>query len=386
MRTQHGLKEFLPNASPTSQDQPIMASKPGPFLVVGGNGFLGHQVVYHLLSLGHSVTIIDIDTKPNRHRAPIYHYCDISSFKSLLTTLQTIKPQVIIHTASVVEASRNPALFYRVNVQGTRNLLECAKQIGCVKVFVYTSSASVVHDSISDLYDADERLPVLRMPEQKDIYSHTKGLAEDLVLAANRKHGMLTVSIRPAGIFGEGDLQTIPSMYQAYETGKTRFQLGDNTNFFDFTNVHNVAHAHILAMQKLIDTHGNPVQPLADERVDGEAFFITNDEPYLFWDFARAIWSAAGDKTDPKSVWVIPKSLALVLATVVEWIFWILFLGSKEPSLTRRKINFSTINRTYCIDKAKDRLGYKPLVNMEDSIIRGVQWFRFTYRRNNKID
>lgn len=365
-----------------------MKSTSGPVLVVGGCGFLGHHIVTQLLNSNHQVSILDIDTTRNRLPDPsaTYHDGDISSFSDLLVILQAIKPRVIIHTASVVEAALNSPLFQKVNVEGTRNLLECARRIGGVKAFVYTSSASVVHDSVSDLYNADERLPVLRMPQQKDLYSHTKGVAEDLVLAANRQHGILTVSLRPAGIHGEGDVLMIPNMVKAYETGKTRFQLGNNANFFDFTNVSNVAHAHILAMQKLMDIDELSVPPSAEERVDGEAFFITNGQPYLFWDFARAIWAAAGDKTDPKSVWVIPKNVALLLATVVEWIFWILFWGRKEPSLTRRKINFSTMNRTYCIDKARKRLGYKPLVNMEDSIIRSVQWYQSSQEQNKKMN
>lgn len=365
-----------------------MKSTSGPVLVVGGCGFLGHHIVTQLLNSNHQVSILDIDTTRNRLPDPsaTYHDGDISSFSDLLVILQAIKPRVIIHTASVVEAALNSPLFQKVNVEGTRNLLECARRIGGVKAFVYTSSASVVHDSVSDLYNADERLPVLRMPQQKDLYSHTKGVAEDLVLAANRQHGILTVSLRPAGIHGEGDVLMIPNMVKAYETGKTRFQLGNNANFFDFTNVSNVAHAHILAMQKLMDIHELSVPLSAEERVDGEAFFITNGQPYLFWDFARAIWAAAGDKTDPKSVWVIPKNVALLLATVVEWIFWIIFWGRKEPSLTRRKINFSTMNRTYCIDKARKRLGYKPLVNMEDSIIRSVQWYQSSQEQNKKMN
>lgn len=65
------------------------------------------------------------------------------------------------YTASPVVASGSTALYYKVNVEGTRNLIECAGKLGGVKAFVYTSSAAVVHDSVSDLMDADERLPVL---------------------------------------------------------------------------------------------------------------------------------------------------------------------------------------------------------------------------------
>lgn len=356
----------------------MMDSRSAPVLVVGGCGLLGHHVVAQLLDSHHQVSILDVDVTRNciEHSSASYHEGDISLFSNLLVILQEIKPHIIIHTASLIEVARNPALGFKVNVEGTRNLLEGARMIGGVKAFIYTSSASVVHDGVHDLYNADERLPVLRSPQQTDLYSHTKGLAEDLVLAANRKYGILTVALRPSGIFGEGDTQTVAGMVQAYEQGKTRFQLGDNSNFFDFTYVHNVAHAHLLAMQKLIDVSGLSLESSADERVDGEAFFITNDQPRLFWSFARAIWAAAGDKTDPKTVWVIPKNVVLRLATLVEWIFWIFTWGYKEPSMTRNKIKFSTMNRTFCIDKAKKRLGYQPLVNLDDGITRSVQWYR----------
>lgn len=90
----------------------------------------------------------------------------------------------------------------------------------------------------------------------------------------------------------------------------------------------NAAHAHILATEKLLQIHSLP--PSKQERVDGEAFFVTNDEPFHFWDFARAVWAVAGDKTDVKDVWVLPKSLCLIMATLVEWVFWIIFLGESS--------------------------------------------------------
>lgn len=155
----------------------------------------------------------------------------------------------------MIKAALNSLLFQKVNVKGTRNLLECARWIIGVKAFVYTSSASVVHDSVSDLYNANEQLPVLRMPQEKDLYSHTKALAKDLVLAANCQHGILIVLLRPAGIHREKDVLIISNMFKAYKTGKTQFQLGNNANFFNFINVNNVAHAHILAMQKLMDIY-----------------------------------------------------------------------------------------------------------------------------------
>ncbi|CAL8582395.1 hypothetical protein XPA_008061 [Xanthoria parietina] len=60
------------------------------------------------------------------------------------SVLNKVRPQVIIHTASpIAMASNNSALYYAVNVDGTRNLLECARDLKTVNAFVYTSSASV---------------------------------------------------------------------------------------------------------------------------------------------------------------------------------------------------------------------------------------------------
>ncbi|MCJ1257349.1 erg26, C-3 sterol dehydrogenase [Lignoscripta atroalba] len=354
-----------------------MGSEMGSVLVIGGCGFLGHHIVTQLTSgTSARVSVLDLRTTSNRVRSVSYYDGDITSVTDVRSVLRQVRPEIIIHTASPIATARNTDLFYKVNIEGTRNLLACASEVGSVKAFVYTSSASVVHDGVSDLFNADERLPVLRSPQQTEIYSHTKGVAEDLVLAANRKHGgMLTAAIRPAGIFGEGDVQMLPPMLKVYETGKTKFQLGNNENMFDFTYVGNVAHAHILAAQYLLKAHDMSIPPPEDQRIDGEAFFVTNDQPFRFWDFTRAIWRAAGDRTRPEDAWVIPKPVGLVIATLVEWIFWLLFWGRKEPSLTRKKIKFSCMNRTYSIDKIKARLGYKPLVDMDEGIRRGVEWY-----------
>lgn len=352
----------------------------GPVLVVGGCGFLGHRVVSRLRgSAALEIWVLDLDTEHNRFHHVSYCDGDITSYSDVQAALQKIKPRTIIHNASPNVLTEHPnfatrkALYEKVNILGTQNLIECAGESGSVKAFVYTSSASVVHDSINDLFEADESLPVLQTPQQTEIYSHTKGVAENIVLAANRKYGsMLTTAIRPTSMFGEDDTGWIPNLLNIYKTGKTNIQLGNNSAQIDLLYVGNSADAHILAAETLYKMHEETPH---SERVDGEAFFVTNDEHYRFWDFARAVWHAAGDRSDPKRVWVIPKDVGLIMATFVEWIFWLVFWGSKEPQFTRRKIKHTCMNRTFRIDKAKSRLGYVPEVSMEEGIERGVKWF-----------
>jgi len=351
----------------------------GSVLVVGGCGFLGHHIVSQLLeSYDAQVSVIDLRTELNRFPLAKYYDADITSESAVRSVLTEVKPIVIIHTASpnfVSDEGKNKALYKKVNVNGTQNLIDRAGEIGCVKAFVYTSSSSVIHDSISPLINADERWPTLRAPLQREYYSETKAMAEDLVLASNRKYtNMLTIAIRPAGIFGEGDTQVVPGLLKAYYGRKTKFQLGDNMNLYDFTYVGNVAYAHILATIALLNTHQLPTMPLDHERVDGEAFIITNGSPVYFWDFARLVWIAAGDETDLSQVWTIGKGLGLQLVSLSEWLFW--FAGGRKPALSWKAFNYSSMARYFNIDKAKTLLGYRPLVGMEEGVTRTVRYIQ----------
>jgi sterol-4alpha-carboxylate 3-dehydrogenase (decarboxylating) len=142
-----------------------------------------------------------------------------------------------------------------------------------------------------------------------------------------------TCAIRPSGIIGTGDFVVLPGILEAYYRGQTKFQLGSNRNLFDFTDNTNVAHAHCLAAVKLQEQRTKT--PLPDMRVDGEGFIVTNDEPRCFWDFTRRVWQIAGDKTRPDEIITIPRLPAMVVATILEWVFWL--LGSESRLSPRPK-------------------------------------------------
>jgi len=348
----------------------------GSVLVIGGCGFLGHHIVKQLTLpgfLGTAVSVLDLDTRRNRQPSVSYYEADITSANDVRRVYLEAKPQVVIHTASPIFSSKSGDIYHAVNVEGTRILLETAGQTGHTVAFIYTSSPSVVHDGASDLVMADERLPVLRGSSQPEIYNRTKGIAENYVLAANRRcNGIVTCAIRPSNMFGAGDTQLLSALLNTCKQGTTRFQLGDNSNLFDFTCVSNAAHAHILAAQQLLDT--TPDTP-ADKKVNGEAFLITNDQPYYFWDFVHAVWGAARYQIKPEEVWVIPVGLGLFIAEILEWMFWLFSFGSREPNLTKKKIRYSALTRTFRIDKAKSRLKYEPIMEIGEGIRTGVKWY-----------
>ena len=349
----------------------------GSVLVIGGCGYLGSSLVQELRASrsASSISIADIKLSPTRLPDVAYYELDICSQNAVSTLLNRIRPNVIFHTVSPPAFGYDLAFYLRVNVDGTKNLLQAAKAVGTVKAFVYTSSASVVHEGMSDLVDADDSTPVVLLPRQKSTYTHSKVLAELAVLSANRscesggEGDMLTVSIRLSGMFGENDPSSTKPLIDAAKTGKFRFQMGDGRNLFDRTYVGNVVQAHVRAANALLSVHGSPGTSIpSDQRVDGEAFLITNDEPTPFWETSRAIGAAAGHPTPAEQVKVIPKWVGLLLVAMMEWMAWIISLGRQDTTMMSAGIRYSMLNRTYNIEKAKKRLGYKPTVDMAAGI------------------
>ncbi|MCJ1244533.1 erg26, C-3 sterol dehydrogenase [Trapelia coarctata] len=299
----------------------------GSVLVVGGCGFLRFHIVRFLLEDPDCASVAVLSCNPTRNRLDgvSYHSGDITSKETLRALVAEIKPQAIIHAASPTAfgPSVSPKNHHRVNVSGTRNLLECAAEAPSVVAFVYTSTSSVCIDI--EQHFATETCPVLTASSKTDSYAKTKAIAEALVLEANDplgKHGssLRTLSLRPCGIYGERDMQLISSALGTLQKpGGAPVQIGDNSNLVDWCYVGNATSAHILAAKALLAGTEDPTAP----KVDGEVFFITDDAPVLFWDFIHKIWTAAGDTTPQERIWVLQASTALWLAMMVDWIYCI---------------------------------------------------------------
>ncbi|KAK8095370.1 erg26- C-3 sterol dehydrogenase [Apiospora kogelbergensis] len=376
-------------ATEKSQQQKLSL---GRVVVIGGCGFLGHHVVNLLLrswSCSH-VCVLDMQCTKNRRPASDnveYVDANITDPDQLLKEFGRIKPDVVIHTASPpAQGSGNVShdLFRRVNIEGTRNVVTACQQTG-VKALVFTSSASIMSDNKNDLINASEAHPVIRGKAQSEYYSETKAEAESIALAANRSEtapNLLTASIRPSGIFGEGDMQAIYHMVNIYEQGKHNVQIGENENLFDFTYVENVAHAHLLAARALLVTAAAETQPLDHERVDGEAFLVTNGEPVYFWDFTRAVWRAAGSDKGPGSAWTLARETGLMLGFLSEVYFGIV---RKPATFNRQRIIYSCMTRYYDITKARRRLGYEPLVSLSEGVKRAVAWTLEQKKKEKKV-
>lgn len=345
----------------------------GGVLVVGGCGFVGFHVVKALLEDGTwpSVHVMSRDPTRNQLADASYHVGDMTSAEQVRTLLDEIRPSTIIHTASpsaTGDTEKNWQYFYKFNVGGTKTVLDCAAATTYVKAFVYTSSVSVIEKSSFEY--VDETMPIATNTSKLHYYPKSKALADQYVLDSNNKTGLQTVVLRITGIYGPRDNQFIPATIQALRAGHHRRQIGDNTNLFDACSVRNAATAHVLAAKALLIERDEPLL-----KVDGEAFFITDGRPVPYWDFLRMIWAAAGDKTPLKEVQVIPAWFMLGLASTVDWVYFIFTQGQKRPKmLTRFLIEYTCLQRTFSIEKARERLGYAPVDDRDEMIKSGVEW------------
>ncbi|GAA5824472.1 hypothetical protein JCM10212_003545 [Sporobolomyces blumeae] len=224
------------------------------YLVIGGEGFLGHTLVNALLARYPTATVSSLDLVQRHFPDPsssasrkwTFYPADLTSLESLSDAISKSGASTVFHTASPWTGS-GAEVCEKVNVQGTQTVVDACVQRG-VKKLVFTSSAGTVYNGV-DLINVDERMPFPK--EELDPYNVTKAKAERIVLDANGKNGLLTVALRPAGIFGPGDRQALPGVMAVLKSGKTKFQVGSNENLFDWTYVDNVVHAHLIASERL---------------------------------------------------------------------------------------------------------------------------------------
>lgn len=343
-----------------------------PVVVLGGCGSLGHHIVKKIFEAGSTdVTVFDINISSNVVERAKYIKGSIQSLDDVHALLQKVKPRTIFHTVSpnMLGQRNTNQVFYDGNVNGTKNLLENIARTGTVKALIYTGSSSVIHNNQTDLIFATEDEPYCPASEQTVYYTQTKAEAEQLVLQANRTNGLLTACIRGCTLFGEGD-NVMPTQIGTFKSGRGKLQVGSGKNLFDWTYTGNSAYAHVLAAQKLvlIDLTIPPRKEDEDMRVDGEAFVITNDEPWPFWDFVRAVGAAAGYPVTKVEVWVVPSWVFYGIAVCAEWGVWAASLGRRESRLNRQMVKYMGAERTFDISKAKKRLGYRPQVTVREGI------------------
>lgn len=335
-------------------------------LVTGGSGFLGTAILHELLEESSfqdlkEVRVLDINP-------PVLRFAERVTFiKGDLRDLNILQEackgvDVVIHSAAIVDwGTLSEKEIMAVNFQGTLNVIEACRS-GHVKALVFTSSLDVLFDG-RNLIDVNEGSPY---PEKHSTsYCLSKYRAELKVLEANDEH-LRTCSLRPADIYGEGDPYHIGSLIDMARGG-FYVRLGNGKSRCQHVYVGNVAQAHVLAAAALLD--GN-------DRVPGQAYFLTDGPPANFFSFFDPFVEGAGYRIWPKNLW-LPRWFAFTLGCISESIaFLVRPIKKYSPKMSRFAVTYTCTSYTFNADKARKDFGFIPKYSSQEAFDRSMAEFR----------
>ncbi|KMZ68767.1 3beta-hydroxysteroid-dehydrogenase/decarboxylase isoform 3 [Zostera marina] len=247
-------------------------------------------------------------------------------------------------------------------VQGTKNVVNICKECK-VKRLIYNSSADVVFDGLHEIHNGNESLPYPYKFE--DTLIDFKAQSESIVLIANGSDGLLTCALRPSNTFGPKDMHFIKFLVNKAQTGAFKFIIGSGEPLADFTYVDNVSYAHILAEKALCSKESS---------VAGKPFFITNLEPMKIWEFIALTLHGLGYQ---RPYIHLPTKLALFFVMIMDWLCRELCWerNARSSFFTISMIHALSRTRTFDCSKAKNILGYLPIVSLKEGISLTIDSF-----------
>jgi UDP-glucuronate 4-epimerase len=311
------------------------------FIVTGGAGFIGHNVVRILEALGHECFILDSITdygilnkdelhslkkqRLNRIRAGVHHL-DLRDHKLVRNFFGSFATNcsAVIHLASFPRqkaVEKNPVWASEVMSTGLVNLLELTKSSRIPK-FVYISSSMVY----GDFADGVTELDVCKPQGQ---YGIMKLMGEDLVRDYTKRGDFHHSIIRPSAVYGEYDIEdrVVSKFILSALRGQT-LKVNGAQERLDFTHVD--------------DTALGIVRAVLSENTINKTYNITRSEGHSLQEAAELAVKIAGSGT--------------------------LNIADRDLSFPSR----GTLN----IDAARRDFGYDPQISIEQGFTRYVEWFR----------
>jgi len=306
------------------------------YLVTGGAGFIGSNLVRKLLEMNEDVRILDnfatgkreniLPLMTNPHLTVIEG--DLRSFHIVRTAVKGV--DYILHQGalpSVPRSINDPITTNDVNILGTLNILEAAKEFG-VKRVICASSSSIYGNS--ETLPKVETMPVNPMSP----YALTKYAQEKYCQIYYNLYGLETVALRYFNVFGPNQDPTsqysavIPKFIKHMSEDKEPVIYGDGTQSRDFTYVDNVVYANLLACNA--------------EKAAGEVINIACGESYTLLELVKMIKEILGKNIEPK-------------------------FDPERPG---------DVKHSWAgIDKAKELLGYGVKVDFKEGLARIINFF-----------
>ena len=256
------------------------------YIVTGGAGFIGSNIVKKLVSREDHVIVIDnLNTGNEKNLESVKD--KISFFNDSILNLDLLEKLThdidgVFHQAalaSVQDSFSKPEEYHNVNVIGTENILKLAKK----------NNFKVVYASSSSVYGNPEKIPIKESDSKNPInpYAETK-LKKEKLAKKYSEMGVKVIGLRYFNVFGKGQSKEYAGVLKLF-LEKIRDELplkinGDGSQFRDFVYVEDVADANIMSM---------------DSNVNHEFFNVGTNTSITILDLAKTIIKSSGLHIEP---------------------------------------------------------------------------------------
>ena len=311
------------------------------YFITGGAGFLGINVVRHLLDHGHEVVSYDIVPfdYPERGRVTAIEG-DIRDLEKL--TISMRGTDVVIHTAAALPLYKAEDIR-STDIAGTRNVLKAAKEC---------SIERVIHISSTAVYGIPDHHPLYEYDKLDGVgeYGKAKIAAEEMCLEY-RKKGMCVAVIRPKSFIGPERLGVFALFYDWAADGHGFPMIGSGNNRYQLLDVEDLCDAIYLCATL-------PRGKVNDTFNIGAKEFTTMKEDY------QAVLDRAGFGKKIRGfpaapmIWTLRILEALHMSPLYKWVYE---TASKDSFVS--------------IEKAERVLGFKPKYSNKDALVRNFEWY-----------
>jgi nucleoside-diphosphate-sugar epimerase len=312
------------------------------YLITGGSGFLGINLIRFLQQKGHQIVSLDIAdfTYPDMKDKIEIIKGDIRDRKIVEKAVKDI--DIVVHSAAALPLYKEKDIF-STDVDGTRNMLEVSFNAN-VKRFIHISSTAV--------YGIPDHHPLYEDDKLDGVgpYGKAKILAEEECLKF-RKQGKCVPIIRPKSFIGPERLGVFALFYDWAKDGKSFPMIGNGNNRYQLLDVEDLCEAIYLCAT-------------LDEKIVNDTFNIGAKEFTTMRQDYQAVLDYAGfgkkivGLPEKPIIWTLKILEALKLSPLYKWVYE---TASKDSFVS--------------IEKAEKVLGFKPKYSNKDALIRNYQWY-----------
>ncbi len=324
-------------------------------LITGATGLLGSHIAEQLRAAGESVRVLVRPTSDTTFLDTLGVEKAIGDVTDVASVREAMKGVDIVYHAAAQVGDWGPwERFVAVTIEGTRNMLEAARDEG-IQRFLHISSISAYGHPDGEGMVLDETAPLGVDLYKWSYYSRAKVEAEKLAWEYHNRGDVPVTVVKPSWLYGERDRASMPRLIKAIRAGKGKL-LGDGTNRLNLTYAGNEAEGCILAATK--------------PEALGESYNLSNDGVITQGEYFNKIAEVLGEKPVTKKV---PYKVAYNAAFLME-LFGHLFKKKKPPLVTRYSVWLIGRKCFFSAEKARKELDWQPTVSYDEGIERSVKW------------